>query len=331
MAKLDFAATVRRRLKETRQSKHRAALESGLPQDAIRSVLKGHSPRLHRVEEICEALGLELYIGPPRDGTQPENHDGVDLPPAPRPLTSFSTSVELPIRRWARCSPEGYLTPEPRTGSDLAPAPVDLVDRHAFYAREPSFSMFPAGIRQGNYCLVSRCASFEPGQRVWLRNRAGHETIKWLIELTATTYELRAWRPPDSTTGRQQMLADRWLLEGVVDRGVILAVYVGMPSLKEPPAYRAPDWRPDRVTARWQSELQGAKLVDNAPSGEKPNEELLAEIRQGVDELESSNSTIKAQMASLNRQVSSVLEQLRIALPGRSDGRRVGNGSREEE
>ena len=330
MTKLDFAATVRRRLVESRQSKHRAALESGLPQDAIRSVLKGHSPRLDRVEEICEALGLELYIGPPGRGAEPENHDGVDRPAAPRPLTSFSTSVELPVRRWARCSPEGYLTPEPVTGSDWAPSPVDLVDPQAFYAREPLVSMVPAGIDTGNYCLVSRCAAFEPGQRVWLRNRAGHETIKWLIELTATTYELRAWRPPDSTTEPPQMLADRWLLEGVVDRGVILAVYRTKPSVKKT-AYRAADWRPDRVTARWQSELQDARLVDNAPSGEKPNEELLAEIREGVDELESSTATIKAQMASLNRQVSSVLEQLRIALPERSDGRRVGNGSREEE
>ena len=67
------------------------------------------------------------------------------------------------------------------------------------------------------------------------------------------------------------------------------------------------------------------------PAGEKPNEEVLAEIREDVDKLESSTSTIKAQMASLNRQVSSVLEQLGIAPPEPSDGRRVGNGSREEE
>ena len=206
-----------------------------------------------------------------------------------------------------------------------------MVDPQAFYAREPLFSMVPAGLEAGNYCLVSRCASFEPGQRVWLRNRAGQESIKWLIKLTATTYELRAWWPPDSTTERQEMLADRWLREGVVDRGVVLAVYRAKPSVKKPP-YRAAEWRPDRVAARWQSELQVARLVDDAPSGEKPNEEVLAEIREGVDDLESSTSTIKAQMASLNRQVSSVLEQLRIAPPEPSDGRRrVGNGSREEE
>ena len=128
---------------------------------------------------------------------------------------------------------------------------------------EPGVHALEAG---NYYCLVFPRAPFEPGQRVWLRNRAGQEVIRWLIELTATTYELRAWWPPDSTTGRQEMLADRWLREGVVDRGVVLAVYRAKPSVEKPP-YRAADWRPDPVAARWRSELQVARLVDDAPSG----------------------------------------------------------------
>ncbi|MCY3842841.1 MAG: helix-turn-helix transcriptional regulator, partial [Acidobacteria bacterium] len=67
MTTSDFAEAVRRRLAERGQSQYRAAVNSGLPQDAIRSVLNGHVPRLNRVEQICRALGLELYIGPPRD------------------------------------------------------------------------------------------------------------------------------------------------------------------------------------------------------------------------------------------------------------------------
>ena len=42
------------------------ALRAGLPRDAIRRVLKGRDPSLTRAAEICEALGLELYIGPRR-------------------------------------------------------------------------------------------------------------------------------------------------------------------------------------------------------------------------------------------------------------------------
>ena len=43
------------------------ARAAGLPRDAIGHVLKGHEPKLSRTAEICAALGLEFYIGPPRD------------------------------------------------------------------------------------------------------------------------------------------------------------------------------------------------------------------------------------------------------------------------
>ena len=62
----DFAALVRLRLNETGLSQHRAALAHGLPADAIRSVLDGHVPGFDRVTSICDALGLEFYIGLPR-------------------------------------------------------------------------------------------------------------------------------------------------------------------------------------------------------------------------------------------------------------------------
>ena len=43
------------------------ATRAGLPRDAFRRVLQGHDPRLTNAADICDALGLELYIGPPRD------------------------------------------------------------------------------------------------------------------------------------------------------------------------------------------------------------------------------------------------------------------------
>lgn len=36
----------------------------GLPRDAIRSVLKGHDPRLSRADEICRALSIRFCVGP---------------------------------------------------------------------------------------------------------------------------------------------------------------------------------------------------------------------------------------------------------------------------
>ena len=44
------------------------ALEAGLPVRSVQNVLDGHDPGLSRASEICDALGLEFYIGPPREG-----------------------------------------------------------------------------------------------------------------------------------------------------------------------------------------------------------------------------------------------------------------------
>ncbi|MCY4598293.1 MAG: hypothetical protein OXF27_00005, partial [Acidobacteria bacterium] len=190
MTTIDFAEAIRRRLAERGQSQYRAALGSGLPQDAIRWVLKGHVPRLNRVEQICRALGLELYIGPPRD-VQVEA-DGSETS---RPLTRFSSSVELPVRAISQPSPEVYLA-EGEEQNQTRPAPADLGDPQAFYVLFHGHSMVPAGIAPADYCLVSPCAKLEPGQRIWLRNRKGREALRWLIRLTATTYEVAAWQPP---------------------------------------------------------------------------------------------------------------------------------------
>ena len=63
----EFRKVVEARLRETGQTKHSAAVSHGLPGDAISRVLGGTEPKLERIAEICEALDLELYIGPKRD------------------------------------------------------------------------------------------------------------------------------------------------------------------------------------------------------------------------------------------------------------------------
>ena len=61
-----FHGIVDERLKELGKSPTKLALENGLPRDAIRSVLRGHPPSVERAKKIAEALGLEFYVGPPR-------------------------------------------------------------------------------------------------------------------------------------------------------------------------------------------------------------------------------------------------------------------------
>ena len=63
----EFVSLIRARLKETNLSTYSAAVQAGLPQDAIRSILNGHTPKLDRAAKVCAALGLEFYIGPPRE------------------------------------------------------------------------------------------------------------------------------------------------------------------------------------------------------------------------------------------------------------------------
>ena len=247
VATIDFAEAVRRRLAERGQSQYGAAVNSGLPQDAIRWVMKGHVPRLNRVEQICRALGLELYIGPPRD-VQIE----ADSAEPSRPLTRFDSSVQLPVRVLMPPSPEVYRM-KSEAGDQTRPAPVDLDDPQAFYASYYGHSMVPTGIGLTDFCLVSPCAKLEPGQRIWLRDRKGREGLRWLIRMTATAYEAAVWKPP-KPNGRQDLVPERWERKDVDDRGVILAVYRGWPS---DAARRLPDWRPGRLTDLWRALFDG--------------------------------------------------------------------------
>ena len=57
---------VRKELERNRMTPYRAAIDAGLPENAIRYVLEGREPKAGRLAEICEALGLEFYVGPPR-------------------------------------------------------------------------------------------------------------------------------------------------------------------------------------------------------------------------------------------------------------------------
>ena len=147
-------------------------------------------------------------------------------------------------------SPEVYLT-ESAEEDRPRPAPVDLDDPQAFYALFHGHSMVPAGIGPADFCLVSPCAKLEPGQRIWLRDREGREGLRWLIRLTATTYEVAAWQPP-KPNGHQDLVPERWERKDVADRGVILAVYRGWVVASDP-VHRLPDWHAGRLTGLWRA------------------------------------------------------------------------------
>ena len=66
-----LAETIREALSRRGTTPFRAAEDAGLPQDAVQRVLDGHPPRAGRLAAICDALGLEFYVGPPRGPSAP--------------------------------------------------------------------------------------------------------------------------------------------------------------------------------------------------------------------------------------------------------------------
>lgn len=65
-----FAEMVDQRLKALNTNAFAVENAAGLPPDAVRNVLrsvKKDGPSISRVKEICDALGLDFYFGPPRE------------------------------------------------------------------------------------------------------------------------------------------------------------------------------------------------------------------------------------------------------------------------
>lgn len=80
-----FGKIVEERLRALSTTAFAAEHRAGLPPDAIRNVIRSEKragPTLSRVEEICDALGLELYIGPrrPDPGAGGNRPTVVDMP-----------------------------------------------------------------------------------------------------------------------------------------------------------------------------------------------------------------------------------------------------------
>ena len=62
-----FVSTVRQRLEQGKLSVRSAALRAGLPIRSVQGILEGHIPSVERAAQVAAALGLEFYIGPPRE------------------------------------------------------------------------------------------------------------------------------------------------------------------------------------------------------------------------------------------------------------------------
>lgn len=231
----EIVAVVREELERRNLTPFRAARIAGLPENAVRTVLDGHEPRIGRLAAICRLLELELYVGPRREAELGD-------PPAAQRLQMQWGSTEIPVRRWGHCSDVGVLSQAEER--KVAPAPAGLVDSAAFYAQMKGWSMAPEWISSGHYCLISPSAPLDAGQRVWLRNSRNQEVIRRLVAVDVEAYSLRGWRPPDTLRdGQQDPVNDRWLRTDIAAKGVVLVVYARSPALTPEP-FKVPDVTP---------------------------------------------------------------------------------------
>lgn len=81
-----FEKIIAERLEELGTNAFAVEQTSDLTKDAIRSVIRPDSkrsvPRIDKAQKICEALGLEFYIGPPRttdSGVSHSNHEKLEV------------------------------------------------------------------------------------------------------------------------------------------------------------------------------------------------------------------------------------------------------------
>ena len=224
-------------------------------------------PSVENLRALCDVLGIEFYIGPPRPenlnqlpidsetgggstpGSLAQNlYVGLFNTDSAPGLARF-TAVDLPVLGWAKCSLSGHiLTGEEHLDDLPMPEAIEaLDDDEVFYAIAKGLSMRPEGIEEGDYCLISPATPVAVGLRVWFKDRQKRATIKRVVGENATEYALRGWVEPD-LGGRQRSYGDRWIKSNIAAQGVVLAVYRGKPDLNRPPAL-IPDSKPPPMPA----------------------------------------------------------------------------------
>ena len=219
MASIRFQALIKDALARTQQSLHGAAVGHGMPRDAIRNVLDGHIPRLDRAEEICRALGLEFYIGLPRQGD-------ASTAPAPPDWTILS-SREASHRGIERCNGRGWGKDVPK--HELLPLPQAVGDKDAFWVTATGASMAPEGIESGWLCLVSPAVQPVPGDRIWIRDTSGAASIKRLVSIEDDgTLRLRNWRY--NPAGQPQSFEEKRFPADIERVHPVVAVFKGKPG-----------------------------------------------------------------------------------------------------
>ncbi len=66
MQSADLIQVIREAIRRKGTNPSRLAKDHGLSVNAVRYILEGRAPTSRRLAQVCDALGLEFYVGPPR-------------------------------------------------------------------------------------------------------------------------------------------------------------------------------------------------------------------------------------------------------------------------
>ena len=75
----EIVDSIRRELESRDMSVRALATGAGLPPKSVQNVLDGKEPWVNRAAEICRALDLKFYVGPPRSDVRKAEPAGVSL------------------------------------------------------------------------------------------------------------------------------------------------------------------------------------------------------------------------------------------------------------
>ncbi len=167
-----FADLVKERLKALNTNAFSVENVAGLPPDAVRNVLRGtkkDGPSISRVKEICDALGLDIYIGPKRETA-----------PMPQITLDRTDYVSIPVHdAWLSAGP-GIANARPNIIDHLAfrhdwLSRIGVSASQSCLARVMGDSMFPT-LSPGDMVLLDTSRTDPP-----VRNRAAQDKRRPMI------------------------------------------------------------------------------------------------------------------------------------------------------
>lgn len=212
---MDFAEIVQARLDELGHNINSFESSQGWPQGFLRAVVRTDKkrtiPNIDRAEVICEALGLEFYVGPPRD----------------RPSAiGFAEAVQEYVRPSLDGSPEalehGYL-PIPFHRADLAHRDLSqlalarswiedqgLDAEHLNAVAMPNDDMWPT-INPGDLLLIDGTFKPETEPTLCAFTVGAHIKVGWLTVPKAGSlvgFFQRSFTPPVVRSGKTSALIE---------------------------------------------------------------------------------------------------------------------------